>query len=103
MRRPFAATVLAVVLAAASGGLWLLWAEDEYRGLDSCPYDIPGHGHPALIAVGLIGVVALIAFLPRWGTEGRRSVVASAATGLLAGAAIFVNAIFVGAGLRCMD
>jgi hypothetical protein len=95
---------LAISLALASGGLWAWWATNEYRGLNSCPFGLPGHGHPLLVALALTGASAVIMFLPRWGaTTRRRSITLGVTAALLGGVVIYVAAFFVAGGLRCFD
>lgn len=104
VRRVLAAITLMVLLVAVSGGLWAWWAENEYRGLSSCPYGVPGYGHPVRVALGLISASAVIMLLPSW-VNGSRWWWAwfAGLTALLAAVVIFVLATFVGASLRCMD
>ncbi|MGZ4316089.1 MAG: hypothetical protein ACXVRS_09675 [Gaiellaceae bacterium] len=54
MRRLVGTLLLAVAPSAAAGALWLWWADNEYRGLDSCPFGVSGHGHPWLVALALM-------------------------------------------------
>jgi hypothetical protein len=93
---------LALLLIALPPVIWLLWAENEYSGIDYCPWDTH-RGHPVLIAlILLIPSVAVMAWRERHG-DHRLGLAAAIGTGLLAGLTILVAAVFFGAGLRCQD
>jgi uncharacterized membrane protein len=102
MRRLAGTLALALLLIALPPVIWLLWAENEYSGIDYCPWDTH-RGHPVLIAlILLIPSVAVMAWRERHG-DHRLALAAAIGTGLLAGLTIPVAAVFFGAGLRCQD
>ncbi|MBV9804879.1 MAG: hypothetical protein JO130_16885 [Solirubrobacterales bacterium] len=98
-------TSLAVALIAGSAAVWLLWAENEYRGLRSCPFGTAQAGHPWIVGLALSlgsGFVMALAQL-RSGTPGYATAFKSVVTGFLAGLGVLVVALFYGAGLSCND
>jgi uncharacterized membrane protein len=101
------ALLISILLVAGSAVVWLVWAENEYRGIDYCPWGahVKGHpaGHPVLIGLGLaLGSGAIMAWT-RWKRDSRASAAALGfSTGILAGVVILVAFLF-GAGLRCTD
>ncbi len=102
--RSASALLFGVVLAFGGAGMWLLWAENEYRGLDSCPYGVPNHGHPVLVGIALSVAPGIVLILIRrnrdpWGWL----VTFAGATTLIAAAVISIVAFLLGAGLRCQD
>jgi hypothetical protein len=102
--RRLAVTVsLATLLVVGSGAGWLVWAENEYRGLDACPWSTRGTGRPALVALGFVLVSAVMMAWPRWRDNRKAAVSVGIVTGLLAGLVIAIVALFFGAGLRCND
>lgn len=102
-RRPLAA-LLVVLLPASAGVAWLVWAQHEYRGFDSCPWG-SGKGHPSLMGIGLTLIcAATMSTAPSWAKTSRTATIAlTVVTALLAGAVILVVAFLFGAGLRCED
>jgi hypothetical protein len=102
--RSVRALVLAMALALSGAGIWLVWARHEYRGLDSCPWDMPGHGHPVLIGLALSVLLGVAMVLIRWKHDPRGWVaILGLSTTVIAGLVILVVAFFFGAGLRCTD
>ena len=102
--RRFLTALLVVLLPASAGLAWLIWAQHEYRGFDSCPWG-SGKGHPSLMGIGLMLVcTAIMSTTPSWAKNSRAAAIAlTITTALLAGAVILVVAFFFGAGLRCND
>jgi hypothetical protein len=93
---------LALLLILGAPAIWLLWAETEYSGIDYCPWK-SHRGHPVLIGVVLlVPAVAVMVWRERK-SERLIAFGAGLLTGVLAGVALFVVAIFFGAGLRCGD
>lgn len=97
---------LALLLIAGSAGIWLVWAEHEYRRWTGCPWGahIKGlpSGHPVLIGVGLsvASTVIMVGALWKQGTR-EQAAVFGVFTGGIAGLAILVVAFLFGAGLQC--
>jgi hypothetical protein len=103
MRTAIGTTIQLVLLPILAAGLWLLWAQHEYRGLDYCPWD-SAKGHPVLVAVALVLASVISSLFPKRVRAQRGFTVAvPVATAMLAGAAVLVTALFFGAGLRCTD
>jgi hypothetical protein len=102
------ALLISIPLAAGSAVVWLVWAQNEYRGIDYCPWSAPVRGgpsgHPVLIGLGLpLGRAAIMASV-RWNHDSRAWMAARAlSTAILAGAVTLVVAFLFGAGLRCTD
>jgi hypothetical protein len=78
VRRSPKALLLATLLAAGAAAVWLVWADNEYRGLTYCPFGAPSRGHPVLVGLALsLGSAATIRLdamekgLPRLGRGGR--------------------------------
>ncbi|MFZ0378747.1 MAG: hypothetical protein WCD11_13595 [Solirubrobacteraceae bacterium] len=96
--------LLVVLLPACAGAVWLVWAQHEYRGFDSCPWG-SGKGHPSLMGLGLALLCAGVASTtPSWAKTSRTAaIVLAVVTGILAGAVILVVAFLFGASLRCTD
>lgn len=104
VRRSPTALLLATLLAAGAAGIWLVWADSEYRGLTSCPWDTRNRGHPVLVGLVLSLGSAVIVTGARWRKESRGWAAAlGLSTSVLAGVVILVVAFFFGAGLRCED
>jgi hypothetical protein len=102
MRRSVTQGILTLLLIVSPAIVWLIWAENEYGGMDYCPWD-SGRGNPLL--VGLVLIVPS-AGLMAWRVSKRgpsMAVCSGLAVGLLAGLIIAVVAVFFGAGLRCTD
>ena len=95
---------LIVLLPAFAGAVWLIWAQHEYRGFDSCPWG-SGKGDPSLMGLGLALLCAgVMTTIPSWaGTSRTAAIVLAIVTALLAAAVILVVAFVFGAGLRCTD
>src|SRR5579875_4089268 len=98
--RRLLAAFLVVLLPVCAGATWLVWAQHEYRGFDSCPWG-SGKGHPSLVGLGLALVCAgIMTTAPSWARTSRTTaIVLAGVTAVLAGAVIFVVAFFFGAGL----
>ena len=96
------ALLVSILLVAGSAVVWLVWAENEYRGIDYCPWGahVNGgpEGHPVLIGLGLaLGSGAITAWT-RWNRDSRVWAAALGfSTGVLAGVVILVVAFFFGA------
>lgn len=104
VRRSTKVLPLATVLAAGAATLWLAWAENEYRGLTSCPFDDQNRGHPALVGLALSFGSAALVVSTRWKQDSRgRAAALGLSTGVLAGVGILVVAFMFGAGLHCTD
>jgi hypothetical protein len=96
------ALVLAILLAAGSGAVWLIWAENAYRGLTSCPWDTPQSGHPWLVGLALsFGSAAIMTWTRRKKSSRAGAAPLGLLTGVLAGLVIAVVALLFGAGLQC--
>jgi hypothetical protein len=88
MRTAIGSTIQMLLLPILAAGLWLLWAQHEYRGLDYCPWD-GGQGQPVLVAVALVLASAIISLSPKRVRSRRGLTVAvPLATAMLAGAAV---------------
>ena len=102
------ALLISVVLVAGSAVVWLVWAKNEYRGIDYCPWGahVKGQpaGHPVLVGLGFaLGSAAIMAGM-RWKRDSGAWVAARGlSTGILTGVVILVVAFLFGAGLRCTD
>ncbi len=95
--------MVAILLAAGSAIVWLVWAQNEYHGLTSCPYD-QNKGHPALIGLALSLASAVAMAGMRWRRDSRGWAAAlGLSAGVLAAITILVVAFLFGAGLRCED
>jgi len=97
---------LAVGLASGSAIVWLVWAENEYRGgpQAGCPFENLLGGPRLLITLALsLGSAAAMARAPWRPSFRAEAVVFGLLTGAFAFAAILVVAVFFAAGLRCSD
>jgi hypothetical protein len=102
MRRLISAAGLALALVAASSGAWLLWASKEYRGSHGCVFNTHHGDQPWLVALALsLACTAIMAWAQSRRQPKGASAIMGVATGLLAGVAIGVTALFFGAGLGC--
>jgi hypothetical protein len=102
---PLAVAILSLVGSAV---VWLVWAENQYRNFDFCPWGthVEGHptGHPVLIGFGLALVSGVITARTRWKRDSHGWAAAlGLMTGVLVVVALLVVAFFFGAGLRCED
>src|ERR1035437_3091938 len=102
MRRLVGCRLLMLLLTLGPAAIWFLWAEIEYRGLDSCPW-ASHEGHPAVVGLVLVLASMAIAISSRRARTRYVSVASGIAVGAVAGLAIVVVAFMFGAGLRCTD
>jgi hypothetical protein len=95
---------MSALLSFGSSVIWLAWAGHQYRGLTGCPWDLPQHGHPFLVALALVTGSTLVAPGVQWRRLPRVETVAvGLITGLLVAVVLLVVAFMFGAGLRCND
>ena len=96
--------LLSLLFAWLSAFIWLLWAQDEYRGQTGCPWDMAHNGHPVVIGLGLtLGSMLIVTGV--WRVQGTRgeAVAIGLFTGLVAAIVTYVVALWFGAGLQCFD
>jgi hypothetical protein len=94
--------VLAILLAAGSGAVWLIWAENEYWGVTSCPWGTPRREPPWLVGLGVsFGSAAIITRTRRKKSSRAGAASLGLLTGVLAGLVIAVVAFLFGVGLQC--
>jgi hypothetical protein len=104
VRRSAKALLCATLLAAGAATVWLAWADNQYRGLNSCPWTAQNRGHPVLVGLALSLGSAVIITGVRWRRDSRGwAATVALSTSVLAGVAILVVAFLFGAGLRCTD
>jgi hypothetical protein len=98
------ALVLATLLAAGAAAGWVAWADHQYRGVTSCPWDGHNAGHPVVVGLALSLGAAVITTGARWRRDSRGwAAILGLSAGVLAGVVILVVAFFFGAGLHCTD
>jgi hypothetical protein len=96
---------LSVMLAAAAGAAWLLWATHAYNGLNSCPFGTSQAGHPWRVALALAAASGCIMGGLRLKRGARWQIALASAVGvsLVAAAVIFCVSVAVAGSLRCFD
>jgi hypothetical protein len=53
VRTSLNALLLAALLSGGAAGVWIVWAENQYRNLTSCPWDAQANGHPVRVGLPL--------------------------------------------------
>ena len=101
LRRCIAGALIGLLPSAAAVAWQLRW-NYEYRGFDRCSVHT-GKGHPLLLGIGLILLIAgIMMTTPSWAGISRRKGIARAiASSCLAGLVIFVLYVIATSGLGC--
>ena len=102
MRQLAGNLLIAPVAIVGSVIIWLGWAQTEYRGLASCPWD-SHRGQPILVGAMLTIASTVIVTGRLWKTDRTVAVGCGLLTAAVTGIAIAAAALFFGAGLRCTD
>ena len=101
LRRSLAGALIALLPLVAAVAWQLRW-NYEYRGFDRCSVHT-GKGHPLLLGIGLILLIAgIMMTTPSWAGISRRKAIARTITSsCLAGLVIFVLYVGATSGLGC--